>query len=169
MSEFSSSYHLKTNDRAKVVDLIKNSNNKGYVFGETNGWVTFLIEGPAFDINDSVIECNPGLIVHYIFAEDHGWELRVFSKDELVFEYKCDWTDEILIEKEQFDISIIKEIIADQGNSIDNVDEIFDLSDLDFENPPAYRLANKLGLVNYEWLSADNIEDRLDEEVLIVE
>lgn len=134
MSEFSASYHLKTNDRAKVVDLIKNSNNRGY-----------------------------------IFAEDHGWELRVFNKDELVFEYKCDWTDEILVEKNLFDIDIIKELIANQGQSIHDIDEIFDLIDYDFEDLPAYQLANKLGLVHYEWLSADNIEDRLDEGVLIVE
>lgn len=80
MSEFSASYHLKTNDRAKVEELIKNSDNKGYIFEETNGWVTFLIEGPAFDINEAVIECNPGTMVHYIYAEDHGWELRVFKK-----------------------------------------------------------------------------------------
>jgi hypothetical protein len=168
MSEFSASYHLKTSDRTKVVDLIKDSENKGYVFEETNGWVTFLIDGPAFNINESVLSCNPGIIVHYIFAEDHGWEFRVFNKDELIFEYKCDWTDEIIIEKELFDVSIIKELIASQGNSISDIEELFDLSDFEFEEPPAYILATKLGLVHFEWLSVDNIEDRLD-EVLVVE
>jgi hypothetical protein len=167
MSEFSASYHIRTNDKTKVVDLIKDSDNKGYVFEETNGWVTFLIDGPAFNINESVLLCNPGLLVHYIYAEDHGWEFRVFNKDEMIFEYKCDWTDEITIEKELFDVSIIKELIASQGNSIRDVEELFDLNDFDFEEPPAYVLATKLGLVHFEWLSVDYIEDRLD-EVLVV-
>ncbi|GBG07620.1 hypothetical protein PAT3040_02176 [Paenibacillus agaridevorans] len=74
MSEFSASYHIRTNAKTKVVDLIKDSDNKGYVFEETNGWVTFLIDGPAFNINESVLLCNPGLLVHYNYAEDHGWE-----------------------------------------------------------------------------------------------
>lgn len=166
MSEFSASYHLKSNDRTKAVELIKCSGNRGFVFEETNGWVTFVIEGPAFDISESVILCNPGIIVHYIFAEDHGWELRVFHKDELVFEYKCDWTDEAVMEKELCDISIIQELIANQGNSIHNVEELFDTTDFDFGESPAYRLATKLGLVHFEWLSADNMEDRLDEVVI---
>lgn len=91
------------------------------------------------------------------------------QKDELVFEYKCDWTDEITIEKEIFDINTIKQLIANQGNSFKNIEELFDFSDFDFDVPPAYRLANLLGLVHFEWLSSDNIEDILNDEVLIVE
>lgn len=108
MSEFSASYYLRTRKRDDVVNLIKNTGNKGYVFEEANGWVSFVIKGLAFDIDDSLISFNTGIIVYYIYAEDHGWELRIFNKDDLVFDYKCDWTDEILIEKELFDIDLIK-------------------------------------------------------------
>ncbi|SFF17492.1 hypothetical protein SAMN04487969_116113 [Paenibacillus algorifonticola] len=170
MSEFSDSYHMKSNHRENAVKLIENSGNKGFVFEEANGWVTFLIEGPAYDINESVMSWNPGLIVHYMYAEDHGWELRIFNKDEIVFEYKCDWTDEISTEKEIFDIDIIKELIVQQGNPISNLEELFDLRDFDYEESPAYKLAELIGLVNYEWVSADYFsKDELNERVIFVD
>ena len=171
MSEFSASYHLKTKDRETAIELIKKSENKGYVFEETNGWVTFLIDGSVFDINESVIRCNPGLLVHYIYAEDHGWELRVFNKDEIVFEYKCDWTDEINIEKEIFNLEVIEEMIINQGNETSNLEDLFDIDEYDFENPPAYDLAERIGLVNYEWISSDYMssDDLEEREVMFVE
>lgn len=170
MSEFSASYHLRTKKRDDVVNLIKNSSNKGYVFEEANGWVSFVIKGPAFDIDDSLISYNPGIIVHYIYAEDHGWELRIFNKDDLVFEYKCDWTDEIHIEKELFDIDLIKELVIAQGNSVDDLESLFDITDYDFEEPAAYKFAEKIGLTNYEWVSADYFDDsEVDERVLVVD
>ncbi|WP_068774276.1 hypothetical protein [Paenibacillus sp. FJAT-26967] len=61
MSEFSASYHLKTNHREAAVRLIKQSGSEGYVYEESNGWMTFVIEGAAFDIKESVIFYNPGL------------------------------------------------------------------------------------------------------------
>lgn len=170
MSEFSASYHLRTKKKDDVVNLIKNSGNKGYVFEETNGWVSFVIKGLAFDIDDSLISCNPGIIVHYIYAEDHGWELRIFNKDDLVFEYKCDWTDEIHIEKELFDIDLIKELVIAQGNSVKDLESLFDITDYDFEEPAAYEFAEKIGLTNYEWVSADYFDDNeVDERVLVVD
>ncbi|MFD0589271.1 hypothetical protein ACFQZE_14875 [Paenibacillus sp. GCM10027627] len=168
MSEFSSSYHFKTDDRAKAVELIKNSGNRGFAFEETNGWVSFLIEGPLFDIHPSVIQSNPGLIVHYMYAEDHGWQFRVFNKQELAFEYKCDWTDEIVEEKTLFDLTIIKELIASHGNSSDGIEELFDISKYDFEEQPAaYTLAEELGLIHYQWLSADDIGNLADDSLIV--
>ncbi|MDQ6420580.1 hypothetical protein RB620_14210 [Paenibacillus sp. LHD-117] len=170
MSEFSASYHLKTDDRNQVVKLIRDSGNTGFVFEETNGWVTFLIEGPAFDISESVISCNPGMLVHYSHAEDHGWELRIFNKDEIVFDYTCDWTDDIQIRKELFDLDLIKELVINQGNSTADLEGLFDLKDFDFDQSPAFAFAELIGLVHYEWLSADYVsKDELDEHVIYVE
>ncbi|WP_426446116.1 hypothetical protein ACP26L_21165 [Paenibacillus sp. S-38] len=72
MSEFSGSYHLRTNDREAAVSLLQNSENHGFIFPEGNGWVSFVVTGPPFDINDEVINWNPGILLHYIYAEDQG-------------------------------------------------------------------------------------------------
>ncbi len=172
MSEFSESYHLRTDNQQDVVNLIKETNNKGYVFPAQNGWVTFVVEGSAFDIDESVISQNPGILVHYIFAEDHGWELRVFRKDDLIFEYACGWTDEIQIEKSVFNIDVLTELIMEQGNSAEGIESLFDVGEETFnmEQPPAYTVAEKLGLTYYEWLSADYLgRDDIDEHILVVE
>ncbi|WP_424767592.1 hypothetical protein [Paenibacillus sp. sgz302251] len=110
--------------------------------------------------------------MHYIFAVDHGWELRIFNKDELVFEYKCDWTDDIQIEKNLYDIALIRQLITEQGNSAEDIESLFDLNEDVFtsEEPPAHTMAQKLGLVNYEWISADYLDrDELDQEIVVVQ
>lgn len=169
MSEFSASYHLKAKDKEQAIKLIKDAGHQGFVFNEINGWVTFLIKGQAFDISESVIQCNPGLLVHYTYAEDHGWEFRVFEKDRVVFEYTCDWTDELHIEKNVYNLDVIKKLISSQGHEASNLEEIFEMDEYDYEHSPAYQLAEKIGLVHYEWLSADYIrsDDELEERGLI--
>ncbi|OKP77884.1 hypothetical protein A3844_29180 [Paenibacillus helianthi] len=159
MSEFSASYHLQTSDQQKAVELIRASNNKGFVFPESNGWVTFIVKGPAFGIRKAIVSLNPGLLVHYSYMEDHGWALSFFEKDELISTYKCDWTEELHIEKDKLDIVLLRELIIKQGNSIEDLEKALDLAEDIGEEPPAYFIANKLGLSYYEWLSADNIGD----------
>lgn len=160
MSEFSASYHLKTTDQQKAIDLIRASDNIGFVFPEKNGWVTFIVEGPTFDIRESIIDLNPGILVHYIYMEDHGWELSIFEKDDLISHYKCDWTDDLVVEKDELNLDLLREFILMQGNTAEDLEKVFfDSRNFADEEPPAYFIAQKLGLTYYEWLSADNIRD----------
>lgn len=168
MSEFSESFHLYTQKQESAVDLIKHSENKGYIFNEVNGWVTFVVPYRGRNVTASLLDWNPGLLVHYRYYEDHCWELIIYDKDDTVFEYKCDWTDDLRIEKNIYDLDLIRELILSQGNSIEGLDSLFDLKGYTLDQPPAYRLAEKLGLTYYEWLSADNIEDQLDDQDILV-
>lgn len=172
MSEFSESYHLKTNNREQVVELIKKTNKKGYVYEESNGWVTFVFDGSQFEADESIVSCNPGVLVHYIYAEDHGWELKIFKKEELVFDFKCEWTDEIYTEKKLYDIDVIKELIADQGTSVDDIESIFinEHEEAIFGvTPPAHQFAFLIGLVHFDWISFDYLEGReLEDGIIIV-
>ncbi|AEI43616.1 hypothetical protein [Paenibacillus mucilaginosus] len=161
MSEFSASYHLRTNDREAAAALLQDSGNHGFIFPVENGWVSFVVTGPPFDINDEVINWNPGILLHYIYAEDHGWELKIWSKDELVFDYQCDWTDELRIEKSRFDPYLLRELIIQQGNSADDMEAVFDLKQhyaIFGNEPPPYVLAQRLGLTHYEWISSDYVD-----------
>ncbi|WP_201280762.1 hypothetical protein [Paenibacillus lutrae] len=159
---------MKTNDREAAVRLIKQSGNEGYVYEESNGWVTFVIEGAVFDIKDSVIFYNPGYLVHYRYMEDHGWQFRIFDKDEMVFEYTCDWTDELRIEKNSYELALIKEWIYEQGNSVEGLEDLFDGTAHHSDRSPAYAVAQKIGLVHYQWLSANYIDaDRLQEDCIL--
>ncbi|MNO59122.1 hypothetical protein D3C76_497030 [compost metagenome] len=63
------------------------------------GWISFVIEGANFELNQPLIEQNPATLVHYIYAEDHGFEIGVFRKDEAVFEFECGWIEDVEISK----------------------------------------------------------------------
>ncbi|MNO20464.1 hypothetical protein D3C76_102160 [compost metagenome] len=174
MSEFSECYHLKADCQQIVVDLIKESNNKGYVFPEKNGWVTFVLKGQALNMDEQIISLNPSVLIHYIYSEDHGWALRIFKKSEIEFEYSFMWTDddEIHIEKNHFDLTLLNELIISQGNTIDGIESLFDINEdmFDLDEPPAYAIAQKLGLTYYEWMSDDYIDTiDTDETIIFVE
>lgn len=170
MSEFSESYHLRANNPQIVVDLIIASNNKGYVCPEKNGWVTFVLKGQDFEIDENIISLNPGVLIHYIYAEDHGWELRIFNKSKIEFEFSCNWTEEIHIEKSHFNLTLLNELIVSQGNTTDGIESLFEVNEdiFELEEPPAYVVAQKLGLVYYEWLSDDYIDMNDGEETILV-
>lgn len=57
-----------------------------------------------------------------------------------------------------------------RGNSTHNVEALFDLKNFNNNEHPAYQLADLLGLVNYQWVSSDHMdEDELDESVIYVD
>ncbi|MCQ6563520.1 hypothetical protein [Paenibacillus mendelii] len=177
MSEFSESFHLKTLDQTKAVTLLRDSEMTGYVYGEKQGWVTFVVDYRGANVDEIISELNPGILVHYVYLEDHMWTLKIYNKDELVFDYEADWAGEdLVIEKKLFDLEFLEELVLQQGNSIVGLEQIFDFKDskINFENQPAYLIAQRMGLTNYEWVSSDILSEfdhnQLEEmEIIFVE
>ncbi|MDF2658405.1 MAG: hypothetical protein K0Q94_1196 [Paenibacillus sp.] len=168
MSEFSNSFHLKTFDQAKAVTLLRDAEMTGYVYGEENGWVTFVVEHRGKHADKIISKLNPGILVHHVYLEDHMWALKVYKKDELMFDYEADWAGEgLVIEKRLFDLEFLDELVMQQGNSTDGLEQIFDFKDskISYDNPPAYLIAKKLGLSNFEWISSDNLSSFNDKEL----
>ncbi|MCZ8522327.1 MULTISPECIES: hypothetical protein [Paenibacillus] len=168
MSQFSNSFHLKTSDPTKAVTLLNDAQVTGYVYEEHNGWVTFAAEYKGRHIDELLSEYNPGILVHYVYLEDHMWTLTIYNKDELVFHYKADWAGSaLLIEKDLFDLEFLEELVLQQGNSTSGLEPIFDFKDspINAENPPAYLIAQRLGLSHFEYVSPDYLSN-LDEEQL---
>ncbi|MFD2702631.1 hypothetical protein ACFSVM_19445 [Paenibacillus shunpengii] len=61
-----------------------------------------------------------------------------------------------------------------QSNSIDDIEGIFDFKDnkINLANPPAYLIAQKIGLTNYELVSSDylsNFDDNQLKEMDIIQ
>lgn len=162
MSEFSESWHLRTMEPQEAVKLLEQAERRGYVFEEENGWVTFVADGSSFQSDPQLISLNPGLLIHYIYAEDHGWELGVYKRDQRVFEYKCDWSDgEIVVESSGFEAAMFAEFVdapaLEELEALflnEHPDEIFQ------EEPAAYRCAYFIGLVHVDWISFDYIAFR---------
>ncbi|WP_141504672.1 hypothetical protein [Paenibacillus luteus] len=163
MSEFSQSYHLRTSDKEEVITLLKRSGKHGYVFEPTNGWVTFVVADGDFSADEEVTKQNRGTLVHYVYAEDHGWELLVYHSNQIVFDFNCAWEDDLVIKAEKLDVNVIAKLILEQGNAVENFESIFEIKDIEelfaLETPPAFLIADLLGIIHYNWISYENVHD----------
>ncbi len=163
MSEFSESYHLKSNNQTDAVSLLKKASLSGHVLPQHNGWVSFVVKESQFEPIDKLISSNQGQLIHYIYAEDHGWEISIYFDSKRVFNYRCDWEDEISVDDNGLSMDLIKELSM-QEVSDEQLGEIFYPNDFDgiFDNPPAYKIAEILGLKHYEWVSYDYVNSDLE-------
>lgn len=170
MSEFSQSYHLRTANKEEAVTLMRAAGKRGFVFEPVNGWTSFVVEGAEFSADEAIVSQNIGLLVHYVYAEDHGWTLTIFNKRLLVFDYRCHWEDELVIEADVLDLSLLRELIAEQGQEEVGLVALFhpDNAEALFETdpPPAYQIAERLALPHFAWVSDDYVRsDRASYEV----
>ncbi|WP_342564943.1 hypothetical protein NST84_07300 [Paenibacillus sp. FSL R7-0345] len=181
MSEFSQSYHL-LGSKEKAIELINRAGEQGYVFEDDNRWTTFVISGDEFRPSDSIVESNKDLLVHYVYAEDHGWNLSIFKQSALIFKFDCSW-DESDIEDFEFDeeelaemfgegeisapsdeisdLDVVKKLVEDAGNSSSDLEVLFTKDPeviFAMESPGAYQVAEKLGIFNYAWISAESLD-----------
>ena len=93
MSEFSCSYHLKTESVDDCINLIKRANTTGFVFPARDGWISFVVDEPDFIFSKSLIDANDGILLNFINAEDHGWSFEVFNNSSKVCKFECDYDD----------------------------------------------------------------------------
>ncbi|WP_054939122.1 hypothetical protein [Paenibacillus ihuae] len=180
MSEFSQSYHL-LGSKEKAIELINLAGEQGFVFEDNNRWTTFVILGDEFRPSDSIVESNRELLVHYVYAEDHGWSLSIFKQSALIFKFDCSWDEtniedfdeEELIEMfgdgevsapsvEIFDLDVIRKLVEEAGNDSSDLEVLFTKDPeviFTMESPCAYQIAEKLGILNYAWISADSLDE----------
>ncbi|WP_138495020.1 hypothetical protein [Paenibacillus pinistramenti] len=175
MSEFSQSYHLKSSDSAAAVQLLEQAGKGGIVFPARSGWVTFVVEDAEFIADEAIVSLNPGLLVYYFYAEDHGWGAQVFNQAELVFDYECEWEEDMIVHKKLYDLKVIQQLAEEQGRDAGELKRILDEENeheepFAFEEPPAYLFAETVGLPHYQWLAASYYtpEDPVFEGAVIV-
>jgi hypothetical protein len=169
MSEFSESYHLKSTIQEDGVMLLKKAGLSGYVLPNTRGnWVTIVVKDSNFEPIRSLIDVNEGELLHHIYAEDHGWLMSVYNSNKHVFEYECDWEDEIFINDKNLDFDVLSNLVKPSVLDMNELKEIFYPKDFDsiFENPPAYRIAEILGIEHYGWVSFDYVHNIVQEHEL---
>lgn len=182
MSEFSQSYHLLSSTET-AIELINQAGKQGFIFEDDNRWTTFVILGDEFKPSDAIIESNKDVLIHYVYAEDHGWSLSIFKQSALVFKFDCSW-DETNIEDfgfdeeelaeyfgdgelsvplgEMFDLDVVKKLVEEAGNVTSDLEYLFTKDPeviFAMESPSAYQIAEKLGIINYAWISADSLDE----------
>jgi hypothetical protein len=84
MSEFSDCYFLRTRDSSDVKKLLTRTRRHGLILPTTRAWIPFLVDG-LLDVggpSPNIVQRNEGLLLHYAYAEDHGFALSLFRDTE---------------------------------------------------------------------------------------
>lgn len=79
MSEFSNSFHLRSNDVREGVELLRRAGVPGYVYPPERGWVPVVFPHGMGGSDERVVAANRGLSVHYDYAEDHGVQVDLYQ------------------------------------------------------------------------------------------
>ena len=160
MSEFSESYHLRSDRVEDAVELLRRLKLKGYVYQPAKGWVTFVAEGGVFQPDERIVAAASHQLLHYVFAEDYEWGFTLFDRAKVASSYRCNWDDEIEVDDskysrealQQFVLSAQQSLFADFEQRLhpEDVDELF-------ETEPARLFAEALSLEHYKWVAYDYV------------
>lgn len=161
MSEFSESYHLRGSSRRDATELLARAGLAGFVFPALDGWVSFVAEGEPFTLNEAIVSANEGVLLRWVYGEDHGWEFNVFTDRKVACEYSCSWEEDLAVNGKvshaQLERSLGLKLPALAGQA---GLQIFYPSSMEevFAVKPAYAFAAGVGLTNYRWLSYHYLE-----------
>jgi hypothetical protein len=177
MSEFSESYHLRSDRAEDAVSLLKRANRKGFVYQPINGWVTFVAESSAFAHDEQITAAATLPLLHFVSAEDHGWIFTLFDRNKVVCSYSCDWDDEIRFDDSEYSRPVLERFVPPlDAELLDAFEERMQPDDIEMllEVEPAKLFAEAIGLEHYDWLSysylASDYQDSPDDfaDVIVV-
>ncbi len=158
MSEFSECFYLRSDNPQDGIDLLKRAGFQGAVFKPSHNWVTVIPDSPMNEAVESMKSVNKGSLLHYMYAEDHGWSFSIFKQDEQIFHYDCSWEDDIEINDKEVHMEAVEEFLLDPSEMSDFNDLLYPNSIDDLaDDPRSRKFAGLIGLEYFEWMSWDYI------------
>ena len=160
MSEFSESYHLRSERADDAVELLRRAKRKGFVYQPVNGWVTFLAEDGVFEPDERIVTAASQPLLHYVSAEDHGWSFTLYDGTSVVSAYRCDWNNDIRVDDARYSREALQQFVPSaQPSQLDEFEHRLHPKDFDelFEAEASKMLAQALGLEHYDWLAYDYV------------
>jgi hypothetical protein len=162
MSEFSESYHVRSERQDDAVEVLRRAKLKGYVYQPVSGWVTFLAEQGVFEPDRRIVEAARQPLLHYVSAEDHGWSFAFYDGSKVVSGYRCEWDDDIRFDDSQYSRKALQQLVPSlQPSLLGDFEKQLHPTDFDelFEADPSKLFAQAIGLAHYDWLSYDRLAD----------
>lgn len=160
MSDFSDTYHLRTSRVEDAVALLRRAGIHGFVLPEDGEWVLIVPSGEVFVANQKLIEANHGELIHFMYAEDHGWGFELYSGSEEVLSYGCSWDQVITVER-PLDYSALIERHPAFGARFtkEQLQRLFEPDSLELllELSPADACADVFGLKYVHWIRYDQL------------
>ena len=160
MSEFSEHYHLRSECSEHAVGLLRQAHRNGYVFEPANGWVSFVADDCRFQPDERIIVLADHPILHYVFAEDFGWEFHLFAGATEVSRYGCSWDEDIVVDAEGYSRSELMRIVPSTSPALlDMFERRMQPASMDelFQFEPFRLFAEAIGLQHYRRLEYGNL------------
>lgn len=173
MSEFSDSYHLRSDNQQDGIDILRAAGLRGYVFPAENGWVTVVAKGRSFKPNKRLIAAAPGVLLHYMNAPDTGWGFELYRASQVLARYEAEWDNNIRVTLGEIDREVLGEHLGEGIRGLDDegyrgifyptfedfIDRIVDDGDKWGDS-----FAKAAGLTNYSWVSYSYVNGDYDHE-----
>ena len=172
MSEFSESYHLRSERAEDAIELLRRIKHQGFVYQPVNGWVTFLAEGGVFEPDERIVATATHPLLHYVSAEDHGWGFTLFDRTKIVTAYHCDWDDDIRADDSNYSRAALQKYVPSAKPAVlDDFERWLHPEDFEqlFAAEPSKVFAVALGLEHYDWLSFDYIANDPDNHTDVIQ
>src|SRR5215212_8892857 len=164
MSEFSESYHLRSERADDAIGLLRRAKRAGYVYQPVNGWVSFVADEGVFEPDERIVAAATQPLLHFVSAEDHGWSFTLFDGGQVVSAYRCDWENDITADDSRYSREALQRLVPSaQPSLLDELERRMHPTDFDelLELKPARLLAQALGLEHYDWLAYDYLASEL--------
>lgn len=158
MSEFSESYHLRSERVEDAVEILRRAKRKGFVYQPINGWVTFLAEEGNFEPDERIVATANHPLLHYVSAEDHGWCFTLFDRTKVASAYRCDWDNDITVDDSRYSRETLQRFVPSADAALlDDFAQRLHPKDFDevFGAEPSKLFARAVGLQHYDWLAYD--------------
>jgi len=111
MSEFSESYHLRSERADDAIELLRRAKRKGYVYEPVNGWVSFVAEDGVFEPDERIVAAATQPLLHFVSAEDHGWSFALFDGGKVVCGYRCEWENDITGDDSKYSRQALQRVV----------------------------------------------------------
>lgn len=107
MSEFASTYFLRSPDPAEGAALLERAGVEGEAELVENGWIRLDADVLVTDVANHLVAFNSGVLLWWLYSQDHGWSFRVFEGAACVATYDCELSDCEPSEEMQFDDTLV--------------------------------------------------------------
>ena len=160
MSEFSESYHLRSERADDAIDILRVAKLTGFVYEPVNGWVSFVADEGVFEPDERIVAAATPPLLHFVSAEDHGWSFTLFDRGTVASRYRCDWESRIIADDSKYSREALQRLVSSADPVM--LDEFERrMYPKDFKELLKVKvsriLAHALGLEHYEWLSYEYI------------
>lgn len=173
MSEFSESYHIRSDSAEDAIQLLRRAGRRGYVYQPADGWVSFVADGTEFQPDERIVAATKHPLLHFVSAEDHGWGFELFDAGRIVCAYGCEWENDVTSDGSKYSRdALLRFVPSADPASLEEFERRMHPTDIDellaMNRPRLF--AQALVLEHYEWLSYDYIaSDSPDDHPGVIE